>query len=688
MAQGRHTWLRRQRESWVAVWHQLPRWRQWWLGAGGVLALAWALGALLAGISLTPVQQLLALWAVLTGLALGPALWRRLTYRIGVRLFLSYLVIGVTPLVLTGALAFVTAYLLTGQYAAATLRAALELQYDRLEQLAHLACRQRGGGGRAQLAEAAREYAGAGLALAWVVEREGTVDTNTPDLAAGVPGWGRDEGWRGLVLVGERLHAGVTAACEGTQVALLLPLDPPTVRAISREEWYEARFVVPRPRGPSVTVTLGTSSARPPKAPPAGGDAAVPGEGSEEEWLLAQPGEGGIWRGRWVVWAAGGAPARLWRETTDEEAGWAVALLKVSPGGAFHHLFSGGRPQLAEEAIAVLGFLGLVLGGVYAVAVGLAGWMIVAIARSTSRLTRGAREIARGNLAYRIPVARRDQLGELALAFNGMAEAVQNMLAEMREKERLTQELALAREIQRRLLPHTAVRHGSLMVTAHFRPAAEIGGDFYEVVRLEGGQLVAAVGDVAGHGLPTGLHMAMLKAALAALVREGRRGQDLLLRLNQLVQAEGGAQRMVTLAVAEIDPTAQRLTLTSAGHPPAYLLRRGEVCEVAAPALPLGFAWSNGPGQVEVTFSPGDLCVLYSDGLVEARAKNGELLGYPGLRDILAAAAAGTGEDVLAACLAALEAHLDGAPLPDDVTIVVVEFLPAEEALEGLPATL
>ncbi|MEP0774299.1 MAG: PP2C family protein-serine/threonine phosphatase [Acidobacteriota bacterium] len=667
-----------------------------------MLALLVAWGALLPAAAPGPARPLFTLWLVLTGLALARRIWRRLTYRIGVRLFLSYLVIGITPFLLMATLAFLLGYMLTGQYAAARLRSTLAGEYERLVQLAHSACNAEFRQVQAVLEEGARQAAERGLTLEWVVRDGERLATNSQRQALDVPVWAEEDPWAGAAVVDGGHAVAAAAVRQGRRaVAVFFPFDAAAVRSLVREQWFEARLVNTgkesaggfnlqvnvggkgkeearptgsEPRGAPVTnleVSIGGTRRTERGEVEGGGE---PLEVSDREWLDTRIGEGGgLWAGRWVVWFSILPEARGWRE--EGEGKRIVALLRVSPRGAFQDLFASGSYKLAEDVMTTLKLTGGVLLALYCLAVALAAWMIVTIARSTARLTRGAREVGQGNLAYRIPVKQRDQLGDLAVAFNRMADSVEGMLADVREKERLAQELALAREIQESLLPHTSLRVGTLAVAAHFRPAAEIGGDFFDVIRLPGGSLLVAVGDVAGHGLPTGLHMAMVKAALAALVGEGRRGTDLLDRLNRFLRAGGAARRMVTVAVAEIDTGARQVRLTNAGHPPPFVLAGGEVREVEAASLPLGFSWYDPPASATVSFAPGDLLVLYSDGLVEARPPGGEPFGYEGLRATLLGAAGSTGEGVLGACLAAVEEHLGGAPLPDDVTIVVVEHL-------------
>ncbi len=649
------------------------RGKRWWLGLGAALLLVSLVGAALPSRSLAPVTPALVLWTTVTGLALARALWRRLTYRIGVRLFFSYLVIGVTPFALAGALALVTGYMLTGQYASTRLRSTMVDEYDGFVQLVSAASDSNFAQGLEVLREGCRRAAQRGLTLEWVLQDGARVETSSGQLAAQLPPWVGEEPWAGPAIWDGRPVAAAGVRRGGRGAAVFVPLDIAAARVLPRDDWYEVRFVISGSgENASLNITVGSDTHEGLRGRSVDGRPATP-QGVDERWLDVEIGLSGLWSERWVVWFAASPEAREWAGEATQGGRRVVALLKVSPRGAFRDLFGAGPYQLADKVVTALGVIGAALLALYALAVSLAAWMIVAIARSTARLTRGARAVATGDLGYRIPVKRRDQLGELAVAFNNMTDAVTRMLADVREKERLTQELALAREIQRSLLPDTSLRHGALAMAAHFRPAAEIGGDFFDAIRLGNEALLVAVGDVAGHGLHTGLHMAMVKATLAALAREGHRGADLMRRLNELIRMESSARPMVTLVTAEIDAAAQKVCLTSAGHPPAFLLHDGEAREISLPALPLGFASSGAPASITFAFAPGDRLVLYSDGLVEARRGDGEPFDYPRLAVTLANSATRDAEDVIAACLEALDGHLAGTPVSDDVTLVVVQ---------------
>jgi sigma-B regulation protein RsbU (phosphoserine phosphatase) len=330
------------------------------------------------------------------------------------------------------------------------------------------------------------------------------------------------------------------------------------------------------------------------------------------------------------------------------------------------------RYELASQLLGALTGLGVFLLALYGLALIIAGTMIVSVARAVSRLSKGARAVEEGHLDHRIPVKRRDQLGDLAQSFNRMAESVQGMLADVAEKERLGRELELAREIQESLLPARRLRHGSLEVRATFRPAAAVGGDYFDVFPIDERRLVVVIGDVAGHGLHAGLLMASLKSTVAALIREGYSGEELVVRVNGLMGEGRFGPIMATLAVAEIDVAAGLVRITIAGHPPAYVIADGRSEELMAGSLPLGSALGR-PSQIERPFPPGARLLLYSDGLVEAVGPSGEPFSYERLAALVRARAGLSAAELEAAIVAALDEYVGERPLADDLTLVVVE---------------
>jgi serine phosphatase RsbU (regulator of sigma subunit) len=470
----------------------------------------------------------------------------------------------------------------------------------------------------------------------------------------------------------------VGAADHARDVAFtaMIPLDAQTARSVNAESWYDVFFYL---------------------ADEGSALAAENGDGAEYSVTIGTgEGEGGVRYNQrrlpveevWTPWPSGAdvslleRPLVFWFRIVPEVRDLAtgevieglelVTLLRTSPGNAWND-FVLSRYELAKALrAAFFGVAGFFL-VVYLGAVLIAGVMISSITWSTSRLTRGAREVGRGNLDYRIKVKRRDQLGDLAVSFNQMTESVQSMLAEVAEGERLARELELAREIQESLLPEQRLRYGSIEVNATFRPAAEVGGDYFDVFSIDEDRLAVTIGDVAGHGLPTGLLMAMLKSSVASLIHEGYGGSDLVRRVNEVLRKQGQHRMVATLMVVELDLEADALTVTNAGHPPAFLLppdRR--VVELACGALPLGGKLGN-PATGRYSFPAGARLVLYSDGLVEALGGGGDPFGYDGLAGLLAEHVATDGSDLQVRILSAFDEHTGGRPLADDLSLVVVQ---------------
>jgi len=630
----------------------------WWLAPGGAAAVLGTV-ALCVWLAFTlPV----ALWR----------LWRRLTYRVGVRLFLSYLLLGVTPFLFGLAMAAIALYILAGQYT--SVRVGLDV-VGHVEDV-RAECVRVAATLEAEGPDVARPALDAMRAdppspwseLEWILADAGRIDRSAglDGVEVAWPPVGREPR---LVTTGVRIFGVIAVGDPDHGVALLLPLDRRTSAEFSRGAWYQAVFVGGDGESDEDgDVNVSTSATRDGAgvtidAEDAGADDLFGPWPRSSERLLDRP---FIW---WFREPVGVLDLATGQPVDDVGT---VILMRTSPRAVWDD-FVLSRPELSEGLQAgIIGVASFFL-LVYVVALLIAASMIVSITRATSRLSRGASLVAAGDLDHRIPVRRHDQLGDLSASFNSMTASVQSMLAEVGEKERLARELELAREIQRSLLPEAALRHGPMTLYAAFRPATEVGGDYFDVFPLETNRLLVAIGDVAGHGLSTGLLMASLKAMLAALADEGYRGVDLIRRVNEVFRSQRPERTIATLAVVDIDLAAHRLEITNAGHPPAVLVEPdGRVTEVGRGSIPLGSPLCR-PSTAHAGFEAGSRLVLYSDGVVEAPDPDGEPFGYERLVDILRRSAGSPSEAVIGQVLAAVQAH-HGRPRPvDDITVLVVD---------------
>src|SRR6185436_6074837 len=144
------------------------------------------------------------------------------------------------------------------------------------------------------------------------------------------------------------------------------------------------------------------------------------------------------------------------------------------------------------------------------------------------------------------PVRRKDQLGVLQRSFNEMSAHLESLIATATQKELLEKELALARDLQQSLIPTDLPSGEGVEFSTFFEPTAAIGGDYFDVLRLSRNELAVIIADVSGHGLSTGLRMAMLKAAFLILIEETHRPEELLRRLDAVVRSQDEKKFFVT----------------------------------------------------------------------------------------------------------------------------------------------
>ncbi len=353
----------------------------------------------------------------------------------------------------------------------------------------------------------------------------------------------------------------------------------------------------------------------------------------------------------------------------------------------FGHLFSasGQVDSLGWIAFGIAAFL---LFDVFIAATVMAMFMILGLSRAVNRLSAATGAVQAGDFSARIPVRRRDQVGALQTSFNEMARSLEGLVAERAAKHALEQELEIAREVQKSLIPGSSLQAEGVEFATFFEPSAAIGGDYFDIVRLpgedggEGDRLAVVIADVAGHGLSAGLRMAMLKAGLLTLVEEGKPPREILSSLDRLVRS-GGDRTFVTASLSLVDLKAGVVDITNAGHPPAYLLRQNEVEEILLPGTPLG-ALGEDYGFRRIELQPGDVLAWLSDGFIEAVGRDGEPFGYDRTRTSLLGPAANA-KEVCDRILAKMRRHTDGVGAEDDLTLVVMRYQP-EAAVAEKPA--
>ena len=364
--------------------------------------------------------------------------------------------------------------------------------------------------------------------------------------------------------------------------------------------------------------------------------------GEAQKFFKRQSQGGGLWDHQLLWWGQASGPLLDLGNGREIDRRLLVQL-NGTPRLIKTHLFAANGEVDAASWGALFG-LAVLLANVYAAAALMALFMIVGLSRAVNRLSSATDAVRRGDFSARIPVARRDQVGQLQRDFNEMAVNLQMLVAASAQKELLEKELSIARDLQTSLLPSNLPNGEGVEFATLFEPSAAIGGDYFDVLRLSRRELAVIVADVSGHGLSTGLRMAMIKAALLILIEQTREPEELLRRLDKVVRNNGEARYFVTATLATLDIQLGKLTLTNAGHPPTYLVRGHQVEEILLPSSPLG-----GLGQSynrrELQLERGDAVVWLSDGLFEGVNAAGEPFGYDRVLEALEGRAAPTAGD-------------------------------------------
>src|ERR687885_1717183 len=269
-----------------------------------------------------------------------------------------------------------------------------------------------------------------------------------------------------------------------------------------------------------------------------------------------------------------------------------------------------------------------------------------------------------------------------------VAQLVRQQQAEIQVRERIEQELRVARLIQQTLLPKEAPTLRDWQVAQYYQPARAVGGDFYDFLYLPDGRLGIVVGDVTDKGVPAALVMATTRSILrGAATRLSSPGQ-VLERANELLCPDIPPNMFVTCLYAILDPADGRLEYANAGHDLPYLRRHdGSVEELRARGMPLGLMPGMQYEEKETTLAPGDNVLFYSDGIVEAHDPQYEMFNFPRLRDLLAGHPKENGPELINFLLDELGRFTgSGWEQEDDITLVTLEHQPVEVVPEVSPA--
>ncbi len=241
------------------------------------------------------------------------------------------------------------------------------------------------------------------------------------------------------------------------------------------------------------------------------------------------------------------------------------------------------------------------------------------------------------------------------------------------ERERMRLELETARRMQMAILPERSFSSPGMEIFAFISPASEVGGDYFDYRRLDSGRLAFVIGDVSGHGLSAGTLVSMTKSCLYNQFRVDDSVTAVLTAMNDMVRGALSERLLMTFCYAVFDTVSRECSYSIAGHPfPYRLTADGELIELELGAYPLGAIARAKFRQQSFNYSPGDLFVFYSDGIVEGVDPDDAQYGFARFEQSIRRNAAGSPEMINSAIMKDFHDFARGAPQQDDITLVII----------------
>lgn len=240
------------------------------------------------------------------------------------------------------------------------------------------------------------------------------------------------------------------------------------------------------------------------------------------------------------------------------------------------------------------------------------------------------------------------------------------------QRRQLQDELELSQSVQRALLPQRLPAIPGLEIAAFSRPAQIVTGDYFDFVHFKDGSPGLVIADVSGHGVSAGLFMSSLQTAFQTLAPDALSPVDVLERLNRLYIHNVNLTTFVTVFFAKLDPAARSLCYANAGHP-AYLYRvdTNEDLWLRRTGPAIGLVEQYPTATASLSLNPGDVLVLYTDGLTEAMSADQRQFGDQALAEVIRRNKGASAQQLVNALIGGLTSHLDGTDLADDLTLLV-----------------
>ncbi len=375
-------------------------------------------------------------------------------------------------------------------------------------------------------------------------------------------------------------------------------------------------------------------------------------------------------------------------------------LLKVKtrPSKLYGHLFAA-LGEFANFVVDALIFVAIFFAIIELIALIIGTRMTRTVTAAVAQLHDATRHVDRGDFSHRIPVKSSDQLADLAISFNSMTASIEKLILEQKEKQRLENELAIAQEVQEQLYPRQVSELESLEVHGFCRPARTVSGDYYDFLSASSHKLILAVGDISGKGISAALLMATIHSAVRAYSMEnmpqlrepvavgavagtGRilaawpEGVEvspaaLLGLLNHQLYESTPPEKYATLFLGIYDGRSHRLTYSNGGHlPPILIATDGSIRRLETGGTVVGLFDNMHYDEDSVEMHPGEIFLAYSDGVTEPENDFGEF-GEQRLIDLVRDHRDQPLPEISQIVTLAVENWIGDNEQPDDVTLVL-----------------
>jgi phosphoserine phosphatase RsbU/P len=374
---------------------------------------------------------------------------------------------------------------------------------------------------------------------------------------------------------------------------------------------------------------------------------------------------------------------------SPQTTGTAYLFVTTRPSAVLGAVFGNGieSAQVALVFFAVVASL-LLLVELVSLVIGVS--LTRTVTGAVHELYEGTLQIAKGDFSGRIPVKGRDQLAELGHSFNHMITQIEHLVVVAKEKERLQSEVEIASEVQNQLFPRAAPAMRTIELVGLCQPARMVSGDYYDYLCLPDGNLALAIGDVAGKGISAALLMASIQSIMrtqlaagltvSAAVGNGHVAtrfstSSVVAQLNRQLFASTSPEKYATFFFGLYDEHSRALTYTNAGHLPPLLLRAGEVELLEVTGTVVGAFPSVPYEEQTIEIRPSDLLIAYTDGITEPENAYGEEFGAERLAETVLLYQDHEPGEMVAKIMEAVAQWSNAPELPDDKTLVIARGL-------------